>query len=130
MKPLKIKVITGFREDQQYTIDGDEAHKAYYLFLNPEMRGVFKNGVALVGKNIQGIEPDYNATMGWNISHRLESDDWNELNEKGITNSMRDLLGKAKEVAYAIPNNQKLLNIPLGSIGKDLTQISNHVLLQ
>ena len=45
MKDLKIKIITGFRKDQYYTIDAEEAHKAYYLFLNPEERGVFNNGV-------------------------------------------------------------------------------------
>lgn len=120
MKPLKIKIITGFREDQNYTIDADEAHKAYYLFLNPEMRGVFKNGVALVGKNIQGIEPDYNATMGWNPDHRLESADWNELNYNGITESMRNILGKAKEVAYMIPQNQKMLSVPLSQLTENL----------
>ena len=75
MKDLKIKIITGFRKDQYYTIDAEEAHKAYYLFLNPEERGVFNNGVAMIGKNVQGIEPDYHATMGWNSTHTLDSDD-------------------------------------------------------
>ena len=120
MKTLKLKIITGFREDQQYTIDSEEAHKAYYLFLNPEMRGVFKNGVALIGKNIQGIDPDYNATMGWNTSHKLDADDWNELNSNGITTEMRKLLEQAKDIAYMIPKNEKMLTVPLSQLKENL----------
>lgn len=120
MKPLKLKIITGFREDQCYTIDSEEAHKAYYLFLNPEMRGVFKNGVALIGKNIQGIEPDYNATMGWNSTHKIDADDWNDLNRNGITSEMRKLLERAKEIAYMIPQNEKMLTVPLSQLTENL----------
>ena len=96
---MKIKILVGYREEQYFTIEAEEAHKAYYLFLHPEERGVFNNGVALIGKNIQGIEPDYNATMGWNPTHNLTDDDWNELREKGIDVSLRDLLFEAKQVA-------------------------------
>ena len=55
----KIKLIVGFRRDQEHSIDADEAHKAYYLFLNPEKRGVFKSGLAIVGADIKEIVPDY-----------------------------------------------------------------------
>lgn len=96
---MKIKIITGFRQEQNIVIDGEEAHKAYYLFLHPEERGVFNNGFALIGKNIQGIEPAYNETMGWNPTHQLDDDDWNELRAKGIDTKMRDLLYEAKQIA-------------------------------
>jgi len=88
---MKIKLITGFRRDQYYTIDAEEAHKAYHLFLNPEQRGVFDNGVALKGENIQGIEPDYNSTMGWNADHVLEAEDWNEIKSKGVDRLLREV---------------------------------------
>lgn len=113
MKNLKIKLITGFRKDQHYTINADEAHKAYYLFLNPEKRTVFKNGVALVGANIQGIEPDYNATMGWNSDHILDGDDYNEIRLKGVDKNLRDTLKLAKEVAQLQPDK---INLPLSEI--------------
>lgn len=96
---MKVKIITGFRENQYFVIDAEEAHKAYYLFLHPEERGVFNNGVALIGKNIQGIEPAFNETMGWNPTHKLGDDDWNELKSKGIAEKLNNTLFEAKQVA-------------------------------
>ena len=81
-----IKIITGFRENQYYVIEDYEAHKAYYLFNNPEARTTFENGVALIGKNIQGIEPAWNESMGWNPTHELDDDDWNDISRKGVDN--------------------------------------------
>ncbi len=120
MENLKIKVITGFREEQYYVIDGNEAHKAYYLFMNPEERGVFKNGVALVGKNIQGIEPAWNETMGWNPTHKLDDDDWNDIHRNGIKVKMRELLSESKRVMPLIEKNKALLQINLEEIIKEI----------
>lgn len=120
MENLQIKVIVGFREDQYYVIDGNEAHKAYYLFMNPEERGVFKNGVAIIGKSIQGIEPAWNETMGWNETHRLDDDDWNDIHRKGIKEKMRELLSEAKRVMPLIEKNKALLQINLSEIIKEL----------
>lgn len=111
-----IKIIIGFRENQFYTIEDEEAHKAYYLFLHPEERTVFSNGVALIGKYIQGIVPDYNASMGWSPTHELDSDDWNEIRSKGIDRDLRYILEKAKQIAYLCEKNPKLLNQPLKEI--------------
>lgn len=113
MNNLKIKVITGFREDQEFTIDAEEAHKAYYLFLNPDKRGIFSNGLALIGKHIQRIEPDYNTTFGWNPSHKLTDDDWNEIRQKGVDSQIKNLLSEAKQVAYMIDEKPELLSLPL-----------------
>lgn len=110
---MKVKVITGFREDQYYVIDAEEAHKAYYLFNNPEKRGVFNNGVALIGKNIQGIEPAWQETMGWNPTHRLDSDDWNEINSKGIGTKLKETLYLAKQVSDSIESKPELMKLPL-----------------
>lgn len=113
---MKIKIKTGYREDQYYTIDLDEAHKAYYLFLNPEERGVFENGVALIGKNIQGIEPDYTATMGWHPTHKLDADDWNEINKSGVHTQLMSGLAKAKEIANLIEDDKSLAEKKLSEI--------------
>lgn len=113
MQGMKVKVITGFRDDQYYVIDAEEAHKAYYLFNNPEKRGVFNNGVALVGKNIQGIEPAWNETMGWNPSHKPDGSDWNEIRKKGLKPRMAELLAQAKKVAYFVESRPELMLRPL-----------------
>ncbi len=106
MKTLKIKIICGFRKDQQYTLDISEAHKAYYLFLHPDERGIFENGLALVGRQIQAIEPDYHATMGWNQSHILDGYDWGEIRSQGIEKKMQQALAienvKAGEMAESL----------------------------
>ena len=116
---LQIKLITGFREDQYQTVDMEEAHKAYYLFTHPEERGIFNNGVAIIGKNIQGIEPDYHACMGWNPTHRLDSDDWNEINRRGIHRKIKGMLEKARDVARLNQNNQSIFLKPLSEITLD-----------
>lgn len=94
----KIKVVCGFRKEQEFTIDANEAHKAYYLFNHPDKRGTFDNGLAIKGSDIQRIEPDYNATMGWNHTHQLTSDDWNELHSAGVMQKMLSIMATAKEI--------------------------------
>lgn len=106
----KIKVITGFRKDQIHSIDANEAHKAYYLFLHPEQRGVFDNGLALKGSEIQKIMEDYHGTMGWNPTHELDNDDWDEIRSRGVDRKLRDILNLAQEVAK-LPNTP--INKPL-----------------
>lgn len=109
---LKIKIITGFRKDQEYTVDIEEAHKAYHLFMNPEKRGLFSDGLAMKGKDIEKIVPDYHATMGWNKSHNLDEFDFQELKESGIENKLRDLMVEAKNIA-AKAKDEKVFGLPL-----------------
>lgn len=108
-----IKIKTGFREDQYMIINAEETHKAYYLFTHPEERAIFSNGVALIGKNIQEINPAWNEIMEWNPTHELDDDDWNEIRGKGVDRKMRNLLAEAKEIAYLAEENPGLLNKPL-----------------
>ena len=111
---MRVKIIVGYRRDQEHSIDANEAHKAYYLFLNPEKRGVFSNGLAIKGDQIQEIVPDWQGTMGWNATHVLDSDDWNEIHAKGIDRKMQRALAGAKEVAQVgIPEE---LNQPLSKL--------------
>lgn len=108
-----IKIITGFRDNQYYTIENEEAHKAYFLFNNPDARTIFKNGVAIIGKNIQGIEPAWNETMGWNPSHKLDDDDWNDIRRHSKDKELRNVLEEAKNVALLAEKNSELLMLPL-----------------
>lgn len=110
MNNLKIKIITGFRDDQYMVINAEEAHKAYYLFLHPEERAIFSNGVALVGKNIQEIAPAWNETMGWNPTHKLDGYDWEEIREKGLDRKLNNLLVEAKQVSYLMEADKSLGN--------------------
>ena len=109
----KIKIITGFRENQYFVIELNEAHKAYYLFEHPEARVIFENGVALIGKNIQGIEPAWNEIMGWNPTHELNDDDWNDIKGKELDTKLRNLLTEAKRIAYLAEKHPQLLKLPL-----------------
>jgi hypothetical protein len=95
---FKVRVVCGYRKEQEYTIDANEAHKAYYLFNHPEKRGTFNSGLAMKGSDIQRIEPDYNATMGWNHTHQLTGDDWNEIHRTGVSDKFLSILAGAKEI--------------------------------
>lgn len=114
MKNFKVKIVVGFRQDQVYTIEADEAHKAYYLFLNPDERGIFKNGVAVRGADIQSIVPDYHASMGWNPSHLLNDDDWNEIKGKGVDLKLRDILILARNIAQF--ESPEKMSLPLSEL--------------
>ena len=111
-----IKIITGFRENQYYVIEDYEAHKAYYLFNNPEARTTFENGVALIGKNIQGIEPAWNESMGWNPTHELDDDDWNDIRRKGVDNKLRGILEEARAIARIADQNPQFLKMTMKEI--------------
>jgi hypothetical protein len=110
MKNLKVKIITGFRDEQCYSIGAEEVHKAYRLFNNPDERAIFSNGLALIGNSIRGIEPDLIGTMGWNKGYILTPDDYAEINSRGIDRKIRDVLYLAKEVAIKRPD---LCNVSL-----------------
>lgn len=111
---MKIKLIVGFRRDQEHSVDASEAHKAYYLFLHPDARGIFSNGLAIQGSQIQEIVPDYQGSMGWNPTFPLDSDSWNEIRDKGIDRKIQKMMGMAKEVAAkALPED---LNKPLALV--------------
>lgn len=113
MKKLYIKIITGYRQDQEYTIDAEEAHKAYYLFLHPEKRGIFNNGVAIIGADIRHIAPDYNATMGWNPTYTINGQDWSDIKLEGVDRKLEHTLTEAKRIAVEMPDR---INSPLTSV--------------
>lgn len=111
-----IKLVTGFKENQFVTIPMQEAHKAYHLFNNPEERGTFDNGIAMIGRNIQQIVPDWNATMGYNATYQLTDFDWNEINKTGVADKMRLLIENAGKISREIKENPQLAGQKLGEI--------------
>lgn len=117
MRKLYIKIITGFRKDQEYSIDAQEAHKAYYLFLNPEKRGIFNNGLAIKGEDIRSIEPDYNASMGWPPMYRFDEYDWDMIQKDKIMQKIRPIMEFAKLIAQ---NNPEKINTPLKEINGEV----------
>lgn len=116
----KIKIITGFRKDQEHSIDAQEAHKAYYAFTHPKVDVVFSNGIAVRGEDIRQIAPDYNATMGWNQTYQLTNDDWNELKSSGVDKKLQNILGVAKELGLKCHPSE--LNIPLSGLVQEKYQ--------
>lgn len=127
MQNLKIKIITGFRDEQFMIIGSEEAHKAYYLFLHPEERAIFSNGVALIGKNIQEIVPAWNETMGWNPTHKLDGYDWEEIREKGIDRKLNSVLTQAKQVSYLMEKDKSIGLKSLSEVSKELPKIDDTV---
>lgn len=107
---MNIKIKTGYGANDFKLVDMDEAHKAYYIFLNPDARTVFSDGEGIVGRTILGIEPDYHSAMGYNRSHTLDADDWNHIREKGVIEKLRASMETAKDIAYMLADNKHLLN--------------------
>ncbi len=120
-----IKIKTGFLDHQYFIIEDEEYHKAKYLFLNPEARTIFLNGVAIIGKNIHGFEPAYNEIMGWNPTHKIDADDWNEIRKKGIKRDMEKLELQSMQVLERAKHSPELLNMPLSEAYNQLMLKSN-----
>lgn len=119
-KKLKIKIVCGFRADQEYTVDCEQAHVAYYLFINKAHRFVFSNGIAIEGADIKRIVPDYNATFGFMPSYVMTPHDWadvyeSEENSKAYK-ALQDRMTLAKDLAKQIPPGEQgkaMLQAPL-----------------
>lgn len=120
MENYSVMIETGFDDIQHHTIAMEEAHKAYYLFLNPEKRGIFSNGLALIGKDIRKIRPDYHDIMGWNRTHKLDTYDYQELKQKGVDRECKLLLAQAKEVGAMIQSKPELAALPLSQVVEKL----------
>ena len=110
-------------DEVTYSIPAEEAHKAYYLFTeDPEAKTIFSTGLAIQGKDIKRIVPDYHGTMGWNKSHKLDDNDWNELNAKDVVRKLASIQAKAALVAK-LENPQ--LDKPLPEAVKALPRLAH-----
>lgn len=107
-------------DDDFVIIENSEVHKAYYLFNHPESRSVFKNGSAVIGKNIRLIEPAYNAIMGWNATYKPNGDDGAEI--RGIDSKIKPIMALGAKVAILANDNTKLLEQKLSEVMKFLPE--------
>jgi hypothetical protein len=55
-------------------------------------------------EKVESVIPDMHGTMGWNPSHKLDGDDWNEIRSKGIDRKLRDRLAKANDDIQTLEN--------------------------
>lgn len=139
MKKFKILLVTGYNDEQKHSIDIEEAHKAYYLFLNPQKRGIFKNGLALEGKQINQIIPDWHGTMGWSRTYKLDMYDYQEIEALGVEYQIKSLMAQARVAATFIESKPEIsdkkltecieyLNLDTRSSFKALTEgLSNKI---
>lgn len=96
------KVMRGFGQDDFIPIDETELEKALYAHIVGNVTATFKNG-SIVGSHISAIMPDYHATMGWNYGHKMGPDDWDEVNQRGVTKAVQGMIGEARDrVRYFI----------------------------
>lgn len=119
MRHFKIRIGYGKGDDTFIPIDESELETALYCFIM-DGKGVFKGGVCR-GKDIISITEDWHKEMGWNESHVMDSDDWNDLYQKGIDKKYVGVLAEYKEkVQFLISSEQQGLigkNVPLKELG-------------
>lgn len=95
MRYFKIRIGYGKEDDRYISIGEGELESALHCFIT-DSKGVFKNGVCR-GSDIISITEDWHKEMGWNETHVIIDDDWNELKAKGITGKYTGVLAQAKE---------------------------------
>lgn len=78
------KVKLGYGKSEYISVGERDAEVAMYAFLNPTARVVL-SGKPVRGQDIITIEEDWHREMGWNPTHQLQGEDWNELKSKGVT---------------------------------------------
>ena len=91
-------------------IEESELEKAQYAMMTGGNTNVtFKSGW-VIASEITQIMPNYGKTMGWNPEHKLDKDDWNEINNTHAMRRLPHAIGKAKErIDYLIANGQENL---------------------
>jgi hypothetical protein len=121
---MKIKVKTGFLEEQYFVIEASEAHKAYYAFSNPDSRVIFENGIAIIGRNIVAIEPAWVEIMHWNRGYKMTAEDWACIPQE-IQKKVSDCLSTARDVAVLAEKKKELLSLPLKEAKNALLLLSD-----
>ncbi|MHA1401632.1 MAG: hypothetical protein ACTSQE_14880 [Candidatus Heimdallarchaeaceae archaeon] len=97
MSKKTFKIVTGFGEKDYFRIGKDEVARAYHCFLT-EGKMITSEGVALRGRNILRIEPNWNEIMGYTRDHKLSGEDYLDIGEKRQRHA-NSLMGIAKENA-------------------------------
>lgn len=120
---MKYFKVVYWNDDQFIPITGEELHKAFALSLDENGRGLFSGGM-IQGKDIKRIIPDWHREFGWNPSHKLGDDDWNQINP--LNDGYIKALEKGKYIAeYAIKNNRMdLLRVGASEAYKQVPQLT------
>ncbi len=117
-----------FKDYTNYiSIDETELEKAI---------GAFKLGTPVLFNNgamekIDSIIPDYNRSMGWNPSYKLEDDDWNDLRNSGTEKKLKACYElTVNKIEYLIETGRKDLigknaDIALPAKSEEMKQVSD-----
>lgn len=116
MKTKHFKVMRGFGTDDYIPITESELKKAIYAHMTGT-NVAFEMG-SISGNHISAVVPDFQRTMGWNPSHKLDNDDWTDIRSRGLDNGMRNMIASAKEDVQMIiaTGNTNLLNEPIKTL--------------
>lgn len=116
-RELYYKVIWGFDEERTTDIGESELIKALYAMSTKSK--VYIGDILLDGKYIIAIKENYQKVMGWNSTHEMTSDDWNEIRAVGVdklfTGKVYDAKMKVQEMIEnkgftQLKSNTKQLN--------------------
>ena len=100
------KIIPTYNSDEYLQIDETELDKAVYAHLSGKT-GVFTSGT-INGDAIRSVLPDFHRAMSWNRGYNLESRDWEELEEKGMTRKYRDTVNLASKKVRVLMESDRL----------------------
>ena len=129
-RKLKFRVVYGYNAGQHVTVRKKDLPKLYVMFLNGTGRTVLENGIALRGEDIQRIEPDWNATMDWNATYRLMSDDFDQIGF-ALQEEAKQIMGEKREIAhYLIRSGQEdKASLPMADMNQYLPEALQKKLL-
>lgn len=102
----------GYGDEMTISIEEKDLEKAVYAWMS--QKKVNLTNALLDGKYIISITEDFHSPMGWNKSHKLEDEDWNELRQNGVLDYYKGKINSAKQ------NVQDLISTGnINLIGKD-----------
>jgi hypothetical protein len=109
------KVHRGFGDTDFIPIDETELKKAIYAHITGKVAVL--SGGTINGTAINAIMPDYHRGMGWNYGHKMEVDDWADVNKK-LPNHHAYIAAAKEEVTQALKSGdesvvQQALNEPV-----------------
>ena len=107
-RKLKFRVVYGYNAGQHVTVRKKDLPKLY---------------VMLRGEDIQRIEPDWNATMDWNATYRLMSDDFDQIGF-ALQEEAKQIMGEKREIAhYLIRSGQEdKASLPMADMNQYLPE--------
>lgn len=89
------KVVHGYSAEDFIPIDETELEKAIYAHVT-ERKVVLRNG-SVNGSQILKVVPDWHRAMGWNRGHRLQAEDWEDIENRIGQRSYEGLIAAAKD---------------------------------